>query len=34
VCSSDLVENKLKEIGIKAIIDKDDTHSLGYKINE
>jgi prolyl-tRNA synthetase len=29
-----IVENKLKEIGIKAIIDKDDTHSLGYKINE
>ena len=29
-----IIENKLKEIDIKAIIDKDDTHSLGYKINE
>jgi len=29
-----IVENKLKEIGIKVVVDTDDMHSLGYKINE
>jgi hypothetical protein len=31
---ANIVESKLKGIGIKTTVDKDDTHSLGYKINE
>ncbi len=31
---SKIIEAKLQEKGIKVVIDKDNTHSLGYKINE